>query len=208
MIRRGFMAALAALAFVALLPRAGAQTVEAVPPGEGLAVATFAAGCFWCVEPPFDQTPGVISTTSGYIGGMERSPRYEEVARGRTGHTEAVRVIYDPRIVSFERLLDIFWRNVDPFDGTGQFCDRGRQYRPGIFVHDAEQRRLAEAAKAQMSQRFGRAIAVEVTNATPFWVAEEYHQDYYLKEPVRYRFYRAGCGRDARLEAIWGRPGS
>ncbi|GAA4853261.1 peptide-methionine (S)-S-oxide reductase MsrA [Luteimonas vadosa] len=174
--------------------------------GEGVAI--FAGGCFWCMEPPFDKLPGVISTTSGYTGGHTENPTYEQTTAGNTGHTEAVQVRYDPTKVDYQTLLDVFWRNIDPFAVDRQFCDAGSQYRSGIFPMDAGQRRLAEASKQKVAQRFeGQAIATEITDATAFWPAEKYHQDYYLKNPVRYKFYRFNCGRDARLDQIWGKQG-
>jgi methionine-S-sulfoxide reductase len=183
-----------------------AQTEAAKAPPEGLAVATFAAGCFWCTEADFDKVAGVVSTTSGYTGGHKANATYYEVGTGRTGHTEAVRIVYDPKRVSYERLLDVYWRNVDPLDARGQFCDKGSQYRPEIFVHDAEQNKLAEASKAKVAGKFKEPIVVKITPASTFYVAEDYHQDYYNKNPVRYKFYRYNCGRDARLEALWGKP--
>ena len=170
------------------------------------AAAVFAGGCFWCTEADFDKMPGVLSTTSGYIGGKVRNPTYEQVSAGGTGHIEAVRVVYDPQKVGYAKLLDIYWRNVDPIDGKGQFCDKGEPYRPAIFVADEEQRRLAEESKAALerSGRFKAPIAVTIEPAAPFWVAEDYHQDYYLKNATKYKFYRWNCGRDARLEALWG----
>ncbi|MDH5208509.1 MAG: peptide-methionine (S)-S-oxide reductase MsrA [Burkholderiaceae bacterium] len=174
--------------------------------GSTVAVATFAGGCFWCMEPPFDKLDGVISTTSGYIGGTLPNPTYEQVSAGRTGHAEAVQVAYDPSRVTYEKLLDVFWHNVDPTVRDRQFCDVGSQYRTGIFVHNAEQRRLAEASKAALERTkpFKGSIVTEVVDAGTFYPAEEYHQDYYQKNPVRYRYYRAGCGRDARLREVWG----
>ena len=171
------------------------------------AKATFAGGCFWCMEPPYDKLAGVISTTSGYIGGQKPNPTYEEVSSGRTGHTEAVQVVYDPKKVSYEKLLDVFWHNIDPTVKDQQFCDTGSQYRTGIFYHDDEQKRLAEASKAALdkSKPFKASIVTEIARAGQFYPAEEYHQDYYLKNPVRYKFYRNGCGRDARLQQLWGR---
>jgi peptide-methionine (S)-S-oxide reductase len=191
--------------------RPGTQTAPpATGVAPGLAKATFAGGCFWCMEPPFDRIAGVVSTTSGYIGGRTRNPTYAHVSSGGTGHAEAVEVVYDPQQVSYERLLEIFWHNVDPLDAGGQFCDRGSQYRTGIFFHDDEQKRLAEASKAklQASGRFDRPIVTEVVAATTFYPAEEYHQDYYTKNPVRYKFYRYNCGRDRRLEQLWGKAPS
>ena len=176
-------------------------------PKPATAKATFAGGCFWCMEPPFDKLPGVISTTSGYTGGQKPNPTYEEVSSGRTGHAEAVQVVYDPKKVSYEQLLDVFWHNIDPTVKNQQFCDVGSQYRTGIFYHDDEQKRLAEASKAALekSKPFKAPIVTEITRASEFYPAEEYHQDFYLKNPVRYKFYRNGCGRDARLEQLWGR---
>ena len=181
-----------------------AERREAKPPA-AVARATFAGGCFWCMEQPFDTLDGVVSTTSGYIGGSVKNPSYEAVSMGRTGHTEAVQVVYDPTRIGYDRLLYVFWRNVDPFDGHGQFCDKGSQYRPGIFFHDEEQRRLAEASWREVQARFKDKVAVEVTPAAEFYAAEDYHQDYYEKNPARYRFYRFGCRRDGRLEQVWGK---
>jgi len=169
-----------------------------------LAKATFAGGCFWCMEPPFDKLAGVVSTTSGYTGGRTANPTYEQVSAGRTGHTEAVEVVYDPRKVTYAQLLEVFWRNIDPLTANAQFCDAGSQYRAGIFTHDETQRRMAEESKRAVAQRLQKPVVTEVVAAAKFWPAEEYHQDYYKKNPVRYQFYRAGCGRDQRLEAIWG----
>jgi peptide-methionine (S)-S-oxide reductase len=177
-------------------------------PPAGLARAIFAGGCFWCMEPPFDALPGVISTTSGYTGGEHPKPNYDLVSAGVTGHTEAVEVIYDPKLVTYDQLLQVFWKNVDPFVTNQQFCDVGTQYRPGIFVQTEDERRLAERSKAAVAQRFGRKVLVEITTAGPFFRAEEYHQDYYTKNPVRYKYYRWGCGRDARLKEIWGEAGT
>ena len=172
----------------------------------GEALATFAGGCFWCMEPPYDKLDGVSATISGYIGGSTADPTYEEVSAGGTGHAEAVQVTYDPAKVSYEELLEVFWRNVDPLDGGGQFCDRGDQYRTGIFVHDDEQRRLAAASKQALEEsgRFEQPIVTEIETAGAFYPAEDYHQDYYQKNPVRYKFYRWNCGRDARLAQLWG----
>jgi peptide-methionine (S)-S-oxide reductase len=171
-----------------------------------LAKATFAGGCFWCMEPPYDKLPGVISTTSGYIGGKTVNPTYQSISSGTTGHAEAVEVVYDPAKITYEKLLDVFWKNIDPTVRDRQFCDSGSQYRSGIFFHDAEQKRLAEASKAALmkSKPFAGDIVTEVTMATTFYPAEDYHQDYYLKNPVRYSIYRNGCGRDARLKQLWG----
>jgi len=172
-----------------------------------MAKATFAGGCFWCMEPPFDALDGVVSTTSGYTGGHTANPTYEQVSAGKTGHAEAVEIVYDPRKITYARLLEVFWRNIDPLTANAQFCDVGNQYRSGIFVHDATQRKLAEASKDAAAQRLQKPIVTEITAASQFWPAEEYHQDYYKKNPLRYKFYRSSCGRDRRLEAIWG-PGA
>ena len=170
------------------------------------AVAVFAGGCFWCMEPPYDKLAGVISTTSGYIGGRVANPTYEQVSSGRTGHTEAVQVRYDPTKVTYAKLLEVFWRNIDPLAVDRQFCDVGSQYRSEIFYTDAEQRRLAEASKRALekSGRFDQPIATKITAASTFYPAEGYHQDYYEKNPVRYKFYRWNCGRDQRLQELWG----
>ena len=206
---------LAAASLAAALGLGGARAAEertqlAPEPPASLAVATFAAGCFWCVEPPFDKLEGVVSTTSGYTAGKTAGPTYKEVSRGGTGHTEAVRVVYDPQKVDYGKLVDTFWRNVDLVDGGGQFCDRGPEYRPAIFVHNDEQKKIAEASKAALAAlgRFKQPIVVPVEPAREFWVAEDYHQDYYMKNPIQYAYYRWGCGRDARLEALWGKPTS
>jgi peptide-methionine (S)-S-oxide reductase len=186
----------------------GSSAEEKSPPsGAHLAKATFAGGCFWCMEPPYDVLPGVVSTTSGYIGGHKADPRYEEVSAGGTGHAEAVEVLYDPAKVSYERLLEVFWHNVDPTVRDRQFCDTGNQYRTGIFVHDETQKRLAEASKQALekSKPFKEAIVTEIVPAGRFYPAEEYHQNYYKKNPVRYKFYRSSCGRDRRLEQLWGK---
>jgi peptide-methionine (S)-S-oxide reductase len=209
MTRTGFLRWLAACAATAAFGAATAQAPTPPPKsmaGPRVAVATFAGGCFWCMEPPFDRLDGVVSTISGYTGGRVSNPTYEQVSGGRTGHTEAVQVTYDPARIGYEKLLEIYWLNIDPTVKDRQFCDIGSQYRAAIFVHDAEQRRLAEASKAALerSKPFKAAIVTEIVDATAFYPAEEYHQDYYRKNPVRYRYYRAGCGRDARLKELWG----
>jgi peptide-methionine (S)-S-oxide reductase len=170
----------------------------------GLQKATFAAGCFWCAESDFEKVKGVISAISGYTGGRKANPTYEEVSAGGTGHAEAVEVLFNPSIVTYEALLEHFWRNVDPFVADRQFCDVGSQYRPEIFVHDAAQRAAAEASKTRVQQRFTQPIRVAITQAGPFYIAEDYHQDYYKTHSVQYRYYRWRCGRDARLKAVWG----
>ena len=169
--------------------------------------ATFAGGCFWCMEPPFDELPGVISTTSGYTGGRTKNPTYEEVSSGVTGHAEAVEVVYDPTKITYARLLDVFWKNIDPLTPNRQFCDVGTQYRAAIFYHHDEQKRLAEASKKALetSGRFQQPIVTELAPASPFYQAEEYHQDYYKKNPIRFNFYKYTCGRARRLEELWGK---
>lgn len=167
--------------------------------------AIFAGGCFWCVEHDFDQVKGVISTTSGYTGGHKVNPTYEEVSSGMTGHVEAVKVIFDPKEVSYQKLLDFYWHNVDPTRNDGQFCDTGSQYRPVIFYSNSNQRKLAEDYKEQMiKENKIHPILVEILPAQTFYPAEEYHQKYYKKNPLRYKFYRYTCGRDDRLKALWG----
>jgi len=183
---------------------AGPALAQSQPSGP--AKATFAAGCFWCTEEAMDKVPGVISTTSGYMGGSKRNPTYREVSTGATGHTEVVLVVYDPAKVSYERLLEQFWVNHDPTVIDRQFCDVGSQYRPSIFWHDEEQKRLAEASKArwEKAKPFKQPIVTPIVKATEFWPAEDYHQDYYLKNPARYKYYVTGCGRYARLDELWG----
>lgn len=196
-------ATLASLVALAPVARGQAPAPAAKPM---TAVATFAGGCFWCMEPPYDKLPGVLSTTSGYMGGAKKNPTYEEVSGGATGHTEVVQVLYDPSKVSYEKLLDVFWVNVDPTVKDRQFCDVGSQYRTAIFVGSPEQRKAAEASKAALekSKPFKDAIVTPIVDAGEFWPAEDYHQDYYQKNPVRYAYYRTGCGRDARLKQLWG----
>jgi peptide-methionine (S)-S-oxide reductase len=207
---RSFTVAAAAAAAVVLAgpaaTPAAAQSTVSGPPPAGLAKATFAGGCFWCMEPPFESLPGVVSVTSGYTGGTRRNPTYQEVSSGGTGHTEAVEIVFDPEKVSYRRLLEVFWVNVDPTTPNRQFCDIGEQYRTGIFVHDEEQRRLAEESKAELARakRFKEPVVTEIAPAREFYVAEEYHQDYAKKNPLRYRFYRYNCGRDERLHELWG----
>jgi peptide-methionine (S)-S-oxide reductase len=182
-----------------------AQTPKAAPDKPVTAKATFAGGCFWCVEEAFDKVSGVVATTSGYMGGHTKNPTYEQVSGGRTGHTEVVQVEYDPKRVGYDKLLEAFWRNIDPTQKDAQFCDQGSQYRSGIFYHDAEQRKLAEASKAALAKNkpFRGKIVTEITQASEFYAAEGYHQDYYQKNPVRYKFYKTGCGREARLKELW-----
>lgn len=169
----------------------------------GEAVAIFAGGCFWCMEPPFDKLPGVLSTTSGYTDGHQENPEYRAVSAGRTGHTEAVEIRYDPSQVSYQTLLETFWRNVDPFAVNQQFCDKGSQYRSGIYYANEQEREWAEASANAVAEKFGLPVATEVKPASRFYAAENYHQDYYQKNPIRYKFYRRGCGRDKRLKELW-----
>jgi len=171
-----------------------------------LTVATFAGGCFWCMEPPFEKRDGVFEVISGYAGGAEQNPTYRQVASGQTGHTEAVQVHHDADQISYPELLDIFWRTHDPTDSRGQFVDRGSQYRPAVFVHDDEQRAAAEQSRDELaaSGRFDQPIATEITDLDRFWPAEEYHQDYYKKATMHYERYRAGSGRDSFLKKTWG----
>ena len=172
------------------------------------ATATFAGGCFWCEETAFEGLPGVASVTSGYAGGQVKNPSYEQVSAGSTGHAESVQVVYDPAQISYPRLLEVFWHNVDPLDAGGQFCDRGTQYRSAIFYADDEQRREAEASKTALEKDpwFRGKIVTQIVPVGTFYPAEEYHQDFYKKNPERYRQYRQGCGRDARLKQLWGEP--
>lgn len=183
--------------------------VMAAPAGGGAteskpALATFAGGCFWCMEHPFDSLPGVISVTSGYTGGHKQHPTYHEVSSGVTGHAEAVQVAYDPALIGYEKLLDVYWHNIDPTTPNRQFCDVGSQYRPEIFYHSEDQKRLALASRERLAREKGWDIVVKITPAQAFYAAEEYHQHYYRKNPIRYRFYRYNCGRDQRLAELWG----
>jgi peptide-methionine (S)-S-oxide reductase len=197
---------LAGLALLAAVSDAFAQGPPAAEGGRKTAI--FAGGCFWCMEHPFDQIPGVISVTSGYTGGTKDHPTYEEVSSGKTGHAESVQVIYDPAKVSYEKLVDVFWHNVDPLTPNAQFCDHGTQYRSAIFYLDDEQKRIAEASKDALvkSGKFDKPIVTQIVAASTFWPAEDYHQHYYKTNPVRYKYYRFNCGRDQRLEQLWGKP--
>ncbi len=181
---------------------ANAQSIST----ENLGVAIFAGGCFWCTESDFDKIPGVVSTTSGYIGGTIVNPTYKQVSTGNTGHIEAVKVEFDKTRTNFSRLLEAFWPTIDPLFANGQFCDIGPQYRSAIFYLNSEQKVLAEASKSALetSGRFDRPIVTEILPATDFYMAEAYHQDYYIKNPLRYTYYRTSCGRDKRLEQLWG----
>lgn len=168
--------------------------------------ATFAGGCFWCMQPAFDRVKGVVSTTVGYTGGHTDNPTYPEVSAGNTGHAESIEVTYDPSVVGYDELLDVFWHNIDPTTADRQFCDIGNQYRSAIFTHDAQQQAAAEASKRRLIETgLFSAVATEITPASTFYPAEEYHQEYYKKNPIRYKFYRYLCGRDKRLDEVWGK---
>jgi peptide-methionine (S)-S-oxide reductase len=193
-----------AVTFFGLVTTAGAQKG---PRSNSLEAATFAGGCFWCVEEAFDPVGGVVSTTSGYIGGHKKNPTYEQVSAGGTGHTEAVEIKFDPRIVSYGELLDVYWRNSDPTTPNRQFCDVGSQYRPEIFYHNEMQKKIAVEAKRTLvkSKPFSGRVWTKITPASEFYKAEEYHQDFYLKNPLRYKLYKYKCGRAQRLEQLWGK---
>ncbi len=194
----------AVLACALMLPLlAAAQDIKPATPATAL--ATFGGGCFWCVEEAFDKVPGVISTISGYMGGRTPDPTYQQVSTGTTGHNEVVQLRFDPAKVSYAQLLEVFWRNIDPTQANGQFCDQGSQYRSEIFYHDETQRKAAEASKAALlkNKPFAGEVHTLVTRASRFYPAEAYHQDYYRKNPVRYGYYKTACGREARLREIW-----
>ena len=187
-----------------------AQPARAAAPPDapaGLERATFAGGCFWCMEGPFDSLPGVQSVTVGYTGGTMKNPTYEAVSSGGTGHAESVEILFDPAKIAYEKLLEVFWHNVDPLTASRQFCDVGEQYRSAIFFHGEAQRAAAEASKKALedARKFEQPIVTEIVAAGEFWPAEEYHQHFYKKNPLRYHYYRFGCGRDARLEKLWGK---
>lgn len=200
---RSFLASLGMAAMVAGSSVAISQTAPVK------AVATFGAGCFWCTESDYDKVPGVLETTSGFMGGAMANPTYDMVVSGKTGHAEVVQVTYDPAKVTYAKLLEVYWRNVDPFDGNGQFCDKGSQYRPVIFTHTPEQKKLADESKVTitktLSEKFKFPVLVSIEDAKAFTAAEAYHQDFYKKNAGHYSRYRTGCGRDARLEKIWGK---
>lgn len=170
-------------------------------------IATFAGGCFWCMEPPFDKLDGVISTTSGYTGGHQENPTYKQVSAGTTGHAEAVQVRYESGKITYEELLAVFWKNIDPTAADRQFCDHGSQYRSGIFYHDVEQKKLAEASRRALmaSKPFTEPVVTEISKASAFYPAEDYHQNYYQNNPFHYKYYRLACGRDDRLKKLWGK---
>jgi peptide-methionine (S)-S-oxide reductase len=195
---------LVAITVMIVLPASLTYGAEPTPTGRQTATATFAGGCFWCMEPPYDEIDGVVSTISGYIGGSKKNPTYEQVTTGTTGHAEAVQIAYDPSKVTYEKLLEVFWRNIDPLTPNAQFCDHGSQYRSAIFYHDETQKKLAEQSKQAVQRRFKQSVVTEIVRATEFYPAEDYHQDYYKKNSIRYKVYRYGCGRDQRLEEVWG----
>ena len=200
-------ALLIALMSAALFASQAAVAAPTPAAPKGFEKATFAAGCFWCVESAFEGLPGVVSALSGYTGGQSKDPTYEQTSEGNTGHAEAVEIVFDPNIVSYAKLLDIFWANTDPTDSNKQFCDRGSQYRSAVFTHTPQQAALASASKAkwQADPRFtGKTIHTELNAAGDFYAAEEYHQDYAARNPVRYKYYRSGCGRDKQLKKVWG----
>ncbi len=190
-----------ALAAAILIGLAGIDQTQS----QEKASAIFAGGCFWCMEPPFDKLDGVLSTTSGYSGGEKKNPTYHEVSSGTTGHYESMKVEYDPSKVSYKKLLEVFWHNIDPFDPKGQFCDKGPQYRAVIFYGNEEEKKLAEASKKEVAEKLGKEVVTQILPATEFYPAEDYHQNYYKNNPIRYTLYRYGCGRDARLEEVWGK---
>ena len=205
---RSFIHAMRLIAAIASAIALSSLSYAQVPaaPVTGTARATFAGGCFWCVESDFDKVDGVISTTSGYIGGSKANPTYEQVSSKSTGHAEAVEIVFDPKKVSYEKLVEHFWRTIDPTVKDAQFCDHGSPYRTAIFAHDAAQLKAAQSSRAALekSKPFKEPIVTEIVPATTFYPAESYHQDYYLKNPVRYKYYRSSCGRDARLKQLWG----
>lgn len=186
--------------------RADENAGKAQPQGANFETATFAGGCFWCMQPPFDKLNGVVRTTVGFTGGTEKDPTYKQVSYGRTGHAESIEIVYDPGKVTYEELLDVYWMNIDPTDSGGQFVDRGKQYRPAIFYHNEAQKKAAEASKEKLdkSGRFDKPIVVQIVEATEFYPAEDYHQKFYLKDPVTYKTYRAGSGRDQFIKEYWG----
>lgn len=203
------MRGLLLILLVACSPEATAEgpTVAAAPLVAGQAEAIIAGGCFWCMEGPFDKVPGVLQTLSGYTGGPEVGATYGQVSSGQTGHYEAIRVVYDPAKVSFAQLLEVFWRNIDPTQSSGQFCDLGKQYRSAVFASDPAEIAAAEASRAAAAAKLGQPIVTQILPKAEFWLAEEYHQDFYKKKPGHYLRYRVGCGRDRRLMELWGQPG-
>jgi len=192
------------LALTACAPESTAATAQATPPEMEQAEAVFAGGCFWCMEKPFEALPGVLSVTSGYTGGEIEGPTYVQVSSHATQYLEAIRVVYDPDRIGYERLLEAYWHNIDPTQGDGQFCDRGHQYTSAVFVRTPEERTAATASKQVVQTELGQPVVTDIRDAQPFWVAEAYHQDFYKTNPTRYERYRKGCGRDARLAELWG----
>jgi peptide-methionine (S)-S-oxide reductase len=197
--------------FTVVILLVGAWSVQSTTQAAADAIlgkAYFAGGCFWCMEEAFEKVEGVLSVTSGYMGGTVANPNYEEVSAGRTGHAESIEVVYDPARVSYQKLLDAFWRNVDPITPNAQFCDHGSQYRSAVFFQTDEEKRVAEATKQaiEQSRRFKEPIVTQIVMASQFYPAEDYHQDFYKKNPVRYKFYKYNCGRAQRLEELWGKP--
>jgi len=190
---------------VLLASAVSASAPATPPPSPSLRVATFAGGCFWCMETAFEGKPGVKSVISGYTGGQKLDPTYEEVSSGTTGHAESVQVTYDPRVTSYAKLLDIFWHNIDPTQADGQFCDHGNQYRSAIFYGSDAEKLAAESSARAVIAQLKKPVVTQIVLATRFYPAEEYHQDFYKKDPIRYRTYRLGCGRDARLKKLWGK---
>ena len=194
------------IALLLLLACCRGETPISTATPRGYATAVFAGGCFWCMEPAFEKVKGVVSATSGYTGGHTENPTYDSVSYDNTGHYEAVEVLYDPKQVTYAQLLTVFWHNVDPTNPNGQFCDEGPQYRSAIFYGSESERRLAERTKGEIAQAKHIVVATSILPASRFYRAEEYHQDFYRKNPVRYKFYRFNCGRDHRLEQVWGKP--
>ena len=203
----GITTALALIAAIAVAAGNDSMTKTKETDSGKRETATFAGGCFWCMEAPFDKQPGVVSVTAGYTGGKGKNPTYQQVSAGGTGHAEAVQIVYDPSRIGYGKLLDIYWRNTDPTVNDRQFCDKGSQYRPAIFYHGEEQRLLAQKSKEELekSKPFREPVVTEIPPAGEFYPAEEYHQQYYRKNPIRYKYYRAGCGRDRRLKELWGK---
>lgn len=189
-----------AAAFAAVFVTVGGFAAKA----QETRIATFAGGCFWCIESDFDKVPGVLKTVSGYTGGKTLNPTYRQVAGGNTGHREALQITYDPKKVTYAQLLTVFWHSVDPVDPGGQFCDRGVPYQTAVFVHNDEQRKLAEASREQAMKYLGQKIFTPIEAAAKFYPAEEYHQDYHSKNPLRYKYYRWNCGRNQKVEKLWG----
>ncbi|MFS1523060.1 peptide-methionine (S)-S-oxide reductase MsrA [Microbulbifer sp. 2304DJ12-6] len=181
-----------------------AATLGSAQESSNIRTAVFAGGCFWCMEPPYDKVNGVLETTSGYSGGHVKNPTYEQVSAGGTGHAEVIQIKYDANKVSYSDLLTIFWHNIDPFDAGGQFCDRGDQYRSEIFYSNEQERELAEASKKKVEAELDKTVATQIKPASTFYPAEAYHQNYYQRNPLRYKYYRFRCGRDQRLEEVWG----